>query len=124
MMKFSSLFSNSFPLLRTVLITSVLTLTGCSLGMSSEIKTAETMLNHFECKNIESTELVHSPITNYHEHALSASKDKATTYLESYKSGDVLFKIPLNEVIQQQYDIYKASCESLGGIQTEANIQE
>lgn len=79
MMKFSSLFSNSFPLLRTVLITSVLTLTGCSLGMSSEIKTAETMLNHFECKNIESTELVHSPITNYHEHALSASKDKATT---------------------------------------------
>ena len=96
-----------------------LILTACAIGTSSEIKSAEKLLNQFECKNIESAELAHSPITSYHERALAVSREKASSYIDSYKSGDVLFKIPLDHVIQQQYDVYKSACEALGGIQSE-----
>lgn len=111
-MKFSFLFSFTFVL------------TGCALGTSSEIKSAEKLLSQFECKNIESTELAHSPITSYHERALAVSREKASGYIDRYKSGDVLFKIPLDNVVQQQYDVYKSACESLGGIQSETSDVE
>ena len=91
-------------------------LVGCSLGTSREIKKAELILNQFECKNIETGQLNHSAITTYHERSLSVSKEKASAYVESYKEGKEIFLIPLDQVVQQQYDIYKAACESLGGI--------
>lgn len=94
-------------------------LTGCAIGTSSEIKSAEKLLSQFECKNIESAELAHSPITSYHERSLAVSREKAMSYIDSYKSGDVLFQIPLDHVVQQQYDVYKSSCEALGGVQSE-----
>ncbi|OTG81046.1 hypothetical protein [Acinetobacter sp. ANC 4648] len=106
------------------LLSGVLLLTGCAIGTSSEIKVAEKILNQFECKNIESSELNHSTITSYHEHSLAVSKDKATSYVDSYKSGDVLFSIPLEQVIQQQYDIYKSACESLGGVKKDVSLAE
>ena len=92
-------------------------LSGCVIGTSSEIKTAEKLLKQFKCSNIETTELTHSSMTSFHEHSLAVSKEKATSYVESYKSGDELFKIPLDQVVQQQYDVYKSACESLGGVQ-------
>ncbi|OTG66782.1 hypothetical protein [Acinetobacter silvestris] len=98
------------------LLSVFLLLTGCAIGTSSEVKVAEKMLNQFECKNIESSELNHSNITSYHERLLTISKDKVGSYIDSYKSGNVLFKIPLEQVIQQQYDIYKSACEALGGV--------
>lgn len=104
------------------LLSVIILLTGCALGTSREIKTAEKLLNQFQCNNIETTELAHSAINIYHEHALSASKEKAIEYIESYKSGDELFKIPLDEVVQQQYDIYKTACESLGGVQSQTVV--
>lgn len=94
-----------------------LLLTGCVFGTSNEIRTAEKLLLHFQCNNIETASLSHSVMNSYHEHALSVSKQKATQYLESYKSGDELFKTPLDTVIQQQFEIYQASCQSLGGVQ-------
>lgn len=102
---------NSFLLSASIL------LTGCVLGTSSEIKTAEKLLSQFQCNNIETAELAHSSINTYHERSLAVSKEKATEYVDRYKSGDELFKIPLDEVVQQQYDIYKTACESLGGVQ-------
>ena len=103
-MKFSVLFLFSIILV------------GCSLGTSREVKKSEELLNQFECKNIESNQLNHSAITSFHERSLAISKEKASSYVESYKSGDELFKIPLDQVVQQQYDIYKSACEALGGI--------
>lgn len=97
----------------------IVLLTGCTIGTSNEIKSAEKLLSQFECKNIESAELAHSPITSYHERALAVSREKASSYIDRYKSGDVLFKIPLDSVVQQQYDVYKSACEALGGIQSE-----
>jgi len=44
------------------------------------------------------------------------SKDKATTYVESYKEGEELFAMPLDEVVKKQYELYKAACDSLGGV--------
>lgn len=102
---------------RSFLLSLFLLLTGCALGTSKEIKSAEKLLSQFECKNIESTQLAHSPITSYHERALALSREKASAYIDSYKSGDVLFKIPLDHVVQQQYDVYKSACEALGGVQ-------
>lgn len=99
------------------LSTVILLLSGCVIGTSNEIKIAEKTLHQFNCKNIESLDVNHSAITSYHERILSVSKDKATSYIERYKAGEVLFNIPLNQVIQQQYDIYKLACESLGGVQ-------
>lgn len=101
----------------SILLSVIFILTGCVIGTSNEIKTAEKILKQFKCSNIETTQLTHSSMTSYHEHSLAVSKEKATSYIESYKSGDELFKIPLNEVVQQQYDVYKSACESLGGVQ-------
>lgn len=91
-------------------------LAGCTLGTSRELKKAEVILNQFECKNIETGQLNHSAITSYHERTLSVSKEKASSYVESYKEGEEIFRIPLDQVVQQQYDIYKSACESLGGV--------
>jgi hypothetical protein len=44
------------------------------------------------------------------------SKEKATSYVESYKNGEELFDMPLDEVVKQQYQLYKAACDSLGGV--------
>ena len=92
-------------------------LAGCTLGTSREIKKAEVILNQFECKNIEKSQLNHSAITSYHERSLSVSKEKASSYVQSYKDGEQLFDMPLTEVIEQQYVIYKAACQNLGGIE-------
>ena len=99
------------------LLSIILFLTGCVIGTSSEIKIAEKLLNQFQCNNVETSQLTHSAITSYYEQSLAASKQKATTYIESYKSGDELFDLPLNEVVQQQYVVYTEACHSLGGIQ-------
>ena len=91
-------------------------LAGCTLGTSREIKKAEVILNQFECKNIEKSQLNHSAITSYHERSLSVSKEKASSYVQSYKEGEEIFLIQLDQIVQQQYDIYKSACEALGGI--------
>ena len=101
----------------SLLLSVIFILSGCVIGTSSEIKTAEKLLKQFKCSNIETTELTHSSMTSFHEHSLAVSKEKATSYVESYKSGNELFKIPLDQVVQQQYDVYKSACESLGGVQ-------
>lgn len=88
---------------------------GC-LGTSKEIKKAESLLIQFECTNIENTQIPHSSINTYYEQSLYASKHKANAYIESYKYGEKLFNIPLREVIEQQYLIYKEACQSLGGV--------
>ena len=91
-------------------------LNGCTLGASREVKHAEKMLSYFQCKKIESTEMTHSAITNFYEGSLAASHRKAESYVQSYKDGEELFDLPLTEVIEQQYLIYKAACQNLGGI--------
>ena len=90
-------------------------LAGCTLGTPRELKKAEVILNQFECKNIETGQLNHSAITSYHERTLSVSKEKASSYVESYKEGEEIFRIPLDQVVQQQYDIYKSACENASG---------
>ncbi len=99
----------------SLLILSCILLSGCSLSTSREIKKAEKVLNQFECHNIESNQLNHSAITSFHEKTLASSKNKAESYVESYKAGDELFRLPLDQIVQQQYDVYKSACESLGG---------
>ena len=91
-------------------------LTGCVFGTSKDIKKAELLLNKFECNNVESSQIAHSSITAYHELTLYSSKQKASSYVQSYKDGEKLFDIPLNEVIEQQYSVYKSACEYLGGL--------
>ena len=89
---------------------------GCMFSTSSEIKKAEKILEQFNCANIESTEMVHTSITSYHEKSLYGSKQKVLNYLESYRNGEELFDIPLSEVVEQQYIIYKDACQNLGGL--------
>ncbi|EMD7211332.1 hypothetical protein ACVEVX_002734 [Acinetobacter baumannii] len=91
-------------------------LTGCIFGQSSEVKRAEKLLNNFHCKNIETSEISTSSINSYYQQSLAVSKEKATSYVESYKNGEELFAMPLDEVVEQQYQLYKAACDSLGGV--------
>ncbi|HCJ6239215.1 hypothetical protein [Acinetobacter baumannii] len=91
-------------------------LTGCIFGQSSEVKRAEKLLNNFQCKNIETSEISTSSINSYYQQSLAVSKEKATSYVESYKNGEELFAMPLDEVVEQQYQLYKAACDSLGGV--------
>ena len=92
-----------------------LILTGC-IGTSKEIKNAESLLIQFQCTNVESSQIPHSSITSYYEQSLYSSKQKASSYIESYKHGDKLFDISLYEVVEQQYQLYKQACQSLGGV--------
>ena len=91
-------------------------LTGCIFGQSSEVKRAEKLLNNFQCTNIETNEISTSSINSYYQQSLAVSKEKATSYVESYKNGEELFAMPLDEVVEQQYQLYKAACDSLGGV--------
>lgn len=99
-------------------------LSGCMFSSSSDIKKAEKTLEQFKCANIESSQMAHTSITSFHEKALYGSKQKATDYIESYKDGDKLFDIPLSEVIDQQYVIYKDACQNLGGLHMQDEISE
>ncbi|MDR2249095.1 hypothetical protein [Acinetobacter sp.] len=91
-------------------------LTGCIFGQSSEVKRAEKLLNNFQCKNVETSEIPTSSINSYYQQSLAVSKEKATSYVESYKNGEELFAVPLDDVVKQQYELYKAACDSLGGV--------
>ena len=107
------------------LLIATLCLTGCIFGQSSEIKRAEKLLQNFQCNNIETNELTTSPINNFYQQTLAVNKEKASSYIEQYKNGEQLFDIPLDEVVQQKYQLYKQACQSLGGIpQTPAKISE
>lgn len=103
-------------MLRLSFITCALLFTGCAFGTSKEIKQAEKLLEHFQCHNIESSQMMHSPIINYYEYALGNSRKKVEAYVESYKDGDILFHEPLPEVISAEYEHYKEACQSLGGL--------
>lgn len=102
----------------------VFLISGCSLGVSHEIKKAEKLLSQFECKNVDTNAITHSAITSYHEKSLNASKQKVTTYISDYKAGQVLFDMPLQDVVQQQYQIYRDACQSLGGIDPNSNLKD
>lgn len=91
-------------------------LTGCAFNTSSEIQVAEELINQFECHNINNDQLGYSALTKFHQRSLNVSKDKAIEYLASYKDGDSLFEIPLEQVIHQQYISYKSACYYLGGL--------
>ena len=100
-----------------ILLAGVILLTACSLGTSREVKLAEKMLSHFQCNKIATAQMTHTSIMSYHEQALASSHQKAALYVQSYKDGEQLFDMPLTEVIEQQYVIYKAACQNLGGIE-------
>ena len=103
-------------MLRLSLLSCALLVSGCAIGTSKEIKQAEKMLEHFQCRNIESSQMMHSPINSYYEHALGNSRQKVEAYVQSYKDGDILFHDPLPEVISVEYEHYKEACQSLGGL--------
>ncbi|OTG62511.1 hypothetical protein B9T29_06895 [Acinetobacter sp. ANC 3903] len=99
-----------------ILLAAIIVLTGCSLSTSRDVKHAEKMLSYFQCNNIETAQMAHSSITSYHEQSLASSRQKAESYVQSYKDGDKLFDVPLTEVVEEQYFIYQEACQHLGGI--------
>lgn len=99
-----------------ILLCMILFLTGCALGTSKEIKRAEELIQRFECNNIDSDQLSHNSITGFHERTLAVSKDKSIEYIDRYKSGEILFDLPLYDIIQMQYTSYKSACDFLGGV--------
>lgn len=101
------------------LFSSVSFLTACTFGTSKEIQIAEKIFSQFECKNIDSDQLTHNPITGFHQRTLSLSKDKALHYIESYKSGNSPADMPLDQMVELQYTTYKSACQFLGGLTTE-----
>lgn len=102
--------------MKTSFLLSLIFLTGCALSTSSEIKVAEELLNQFQCNSVDTNQLGHNPVANFHQRTLATSKDKAMEYIESYKAGDTFFEIPLQQVIQQQYSSFKSACYYLGGV--------
>ncbi len=104
-----------------ILLAGMILLSGCSLTTSHELKHAERMLANFQCNRIETAQMAHTSITSYHEQALASSRQKAESYVQSYKDGEELFKVPLTEVIEEQYYIYQEACQHLGGINPAQN---
>ncbi|MDV2467739.1 hypothetical protein QR674_01920 [Acinetobacter chinensis] len=104
-----------------IIICLYLFLTACSLSASKDLKHAEKLLTQFQCNNIESSDMSHTSITSYHEHLLAVTRQKVEVYVESYKKGEKLFDMPLSEIVQQQYAVYRSACQSLGGITVTAD---
>ena len=98
------------------LLAAALSLTGCIFGQSNEVKRAEKILQNFQCHNIEANQLTSSSISNFYQQTLAANKEKATHYIEQYKQGEDLFDMPLDEVVNQKYQLYQQACQALGGI--------
>ena len=92
---------------------STLILTGC---FSNDLHHAEQLLSKFHCSNIESSQMSHGGVTQYYQQSLASSKAKAESYVKHYQDGDEIFDISLTEVIEQQYELYNAACQSLGGL--------
>ncbi len=111
------LFSSSHPMTKIISgLSMLLLLSACAMGRSNEVQQAEKLLAHFQCNNIETLQMSHSPINSFYQQSLSASREKAVMYIESYKAGDELFDLPLSDVVHQQFQLYKSACEALGGI--------
>lgn len=83
---------------------------------SSDVRHAEEIFKDFQCQGLDENQLSYNTMQAYHEKMLYGSKRKARSYLESYKKGEKLFKIPLSDVMQQQYETYKEACKHLGGL--------
>ncbi|QIO08270.1 hypothetical protein [Acinetobacter lanii] len=96
-----------------------LILTGCSLGTSQQVEMAEQLLTQFECNNIDNEQLTHNPITGFHQRSLAISKEKAASYIESFKEGDSPSEMPLEEMVEQEYVTFKSACQFLGGVTRE-----
>lgn len=96
-----------------VMLSLSLLITACS---SNEAQKAKQMLKLFHCNGIESSQVQHTGISQYFEHALYSSKSKAESYLKQYENGAQPAEMPLYEAVAQQYDLYKAACQHLGGI--------
>ncbi|CAB1214388.1 hypothetical protein [Acinetobacter bouvetii] len=104
-----------------ILLAGIILLSGCSLTTSRDIKHAEKVLSNFQCNKIETAQMAHSSITSYHEQALASSRQKAESYVQSYKDGEKLFDVPLTDIIEEQYVIYQEACQHLGGINPTKN---
>ena len=106
--------------MKTFLILGIfLILSGCSFGTSQQVKIAEELLSQFECNNIDNEQLTHNPITGFHQRALSISKEKASSYIESFKNGDSPAEMPLEQMVEQEYNTFKSACQFLGGVTSE-----
>ena len=99
-----------------LLFIATIALSGCLFGQSGEVKRAEKVLQNFQCHNIETSQLASSSITNFYQQTLAANKAKAIRYVEQYQNGEDLFDIPLDEVVQQKYQLYRQACQALGGV--------
>jgi len=88
-------------------------LSACLFTNSNEVKRSELILSHFNCHNYEGSI---SPINSFHEQTLTVTKQKSVDYIQHYKDGEKLFNIPLDEVVNQQYELYKDACQSIGGV--------
>ncbi len=97
-------------------VASLLFLSGCMFNSSQDLQHAERLFAQFHCQNVESTQVAHSSITSYHEQSLAVSRQKAQSYIDSYKQGEQRFDLPLSEMVDQQYQTYRAACQSLGGL--------
>lgn len=91
----------------------MLTLTGC---FSHDLSHAEQLLSQFHCSKIENSQMSHGGVTQYYQDVLFSSKSKAESYVQHYKDGDTQFDLPVTEMIELQYERYKAACQSLGGL--------
>ncbi|WP_216934101.1 MULTISPECIES: hypothetical protein [unclassified Acinetobacter] len=96
----------------TTLLSSLL-LAGC---ISSDLKKSEQLLQDFHCAKIDTEQMPHSSMTDYYQQMLYSSKAKVESYIKQYHQGKELFDLPLHEVVEQQYDLYKDACQNLGGI--------
>ena len=84
--------------------------------MSSDLKKSEQLLQNFHCAKVDTAQVPHNSMTDYYQQMLYSSKSKVEAYIEHYHQGEKLFDIPLSEVVQQQYELYKDACQNLGGI--------
>lgn len=92
---------------------STLLLAGC---MSSDLKKSEQLLRNFHCAKVDTAQMPHSSMTDYYQQMLYSSKSKVESYIKQYHQGEKLFDLPLHEVVEQQYALYKDACQNLGGI--------
>lgn len=74
----------------------------------------ENLLHKFQC-DLNDTSVSNDYKNSFEYSSMQNDIDKVNTWVKNYKNGMPDFNIPIEDVVSQQLQLFRSSCEALGG---------
>ncbi|WP_372403725.1 hypothetical protein ACDW34_17190 [Acinetobacter piscicola] len=74
----------------------------------------ENLLHKFQC-DLNGTSVSNDYKNSFEYSSMQNDIDKVNTWVKNYKNGMPDFNIPIEDVVSQQLQLFRSSCEALGG---------